>query len=200
MNLMARGYQNRLGREHPDRLTVALSEGFNRFGTGGMAVVRFQAGENDARGHALHIPFPRTGDGFIEVVNVENETAIGCFVAAQILDVRIAAELHENTGMRLIGEIGSHDRDGTPEESKRRFRHPAVLERQKLGYASLRRGQENIDWIKAAFMSAELAELGAANSFSLFAAYLLTRGVLVCRIFFPRAHVRGSVSVIGLLF
>jgi hypothetical protein len=183
-----------LSREHPDRLTVTLSEGFNRFGTGGMAVVRFQAGENDARGHALHIPFPRTGDGFIEVVDVENETAVGRFVAAQILDVRIAAELHEDTCMRLIGEIGSHDGDGTAEESKRRFRHPAVFERQKLWYASLRRSQENIDWIKAALMSAELAELRAANSFSLLAAHLLTHAVLFYRIFFPLAHARGSVS------
>jgi len=50
-------------------------------------------------------------------------------------DMRIAAKLNKNAGIRLVSQVGRHDRDRATEECEGGHRHAAVLQGQKLGKA-----------------------------------------------------------------
>ena len=66
--------------EH-DLLTLRLRE------------VAVAAADLEARGEALHIPLERAGQRLVEVVEVEDEIPLGRRVAADVGEVRVAAEL-----------------------------------------------------------------------------------------------------------
>ncbi len=77
--------------------------------------------------------------------HVEDQPAVRPLVAAEILQVGVAAQLNGETGIRLVGEIGGHDGDGTAEERKRRGGHSAVLQRQKFRKASAGGPEQNVE-------------------------------------------------------
>src|SRR5271163_762532 len=58
----------------------------------------FAAGEDEAGGHALDVPLEGAGDGLIEVVDVEDEAAVGAGEGAEVADVGVAAELGVEAG------------------------------------------------------------------------------------------------------
>ena len=73
-------------------------------GVGGVAAVAvlgasLAAGEDEAGGHALDVPLEGAADGFVEVVEVEDEAAVGRGKGAEVADVRVAAELGEDAGI-----------------------------------------------------------------------------------------------------
>lgn len=70
-------------------------------------MVRLEAGEHDADGHAFYVPFPGPGDGLVEIVNVENEVAVRAFVVTKVLHVGIAAQLNMDAGSGLFGQVGA---------------------------------------------------------------------------------------------
>jgi hypothetical protein len=56
--------------------------------------------DHDARREALDIPFPRCGQRLVEVVDVEQQRALGRGEQTEVRDVRVAARLHADAGRR----------------------------------------------------------------------------------------------------
>ncbi len=91
------------------------------------------AGDRDARREALEVPLPRAGQRLVEVVEVEHQAAVRGRVAAEVGEVRVAAELRRQARARRGGEVGGHDRRRAAEERERRRRHAPVADRDELG-------------------------------------------------------------------
>ena len=87
------------------------------------------------------------GHGLVEVVDVEDEIALGAGELPEVADVRVAARLHADAGRRRGREVHRHDRRATAEERERRLRHPAVPHRDELGNPRLRLLLEHRDRI-----------------------------------------------------
>ena len=82
-------------RELPHRLAVradgARARPLVRSSSLKLAVA---AGDLEARREPLHVPLERAGQRLVEVVEVEDERALGRREAAEVREVRVAAELH----------------------------------------------------------------------------------------------------------
>lgn len=100
----------------------------NRIVRGRFLVAGFAACENKRCSHALEIPFERRTDSLIEVVNVEDEAAIGGSEGAEVAYMGVSTDLGIDAGVGNEGEIGSHDGSRSAEESERRLRHELVLQ------------------------------------------------------------------------
>ena len=72
-----------------------VQNGFRAFGVGEVAVA---AGDLEARREPLHVPLERSGQRLVEVVEVEDERALGRGVAADVGEVGVAAELRAQSG------------------------------------------------------------------------------------------------------
>ena len=59
---------------------------------------RSRAGDLDARGQALDVPLERAGKRLVEVVEVEDEVALGRREAAEVREMGVTAELHVEAG------------------------------------------------------------------------------------------------------
>src|SRR4051794_20481236 len=64
----------------------------------------------------------------VEVVDVEDELALGRGEAAEVRHVGVAAELRVQAGHRRVGEVRSHDGGRPAEERERRLEHPPVAD------------------------------------------------------------------------
>ena len=65
---------------------------------GGLAVESVAACRNhETRGQSLHVPFERPRIGFVEVVDVERQFALGRGVQPEIGQMRVATQLHGQT-------------------------------------------------------------------------------------------------------
>ncbi len=105
----------------------------------------FAAGDLEAGGEPLDVPLPRPRQGLVEVVEVEDEAAVGRGEGAEVGEVGVAACLHPQPGDRRRGEVGRHHRGGAAEEGEGRGRHPPVADRDQLGDARARLGLEDLD-------------------------------------------------------
>ena len=74
------------------------------------------AGDREARHEALHVPLERAGKRLVEVVEAEDELAVGCGEAAEVRQVRVAAEL------RVERRCGGRSRDPRPSGRRPRGR------------------------------------------------------------------------------
>ena len=134
-----------------------------------MAVLgaRLAAGEHEAGGHALDVPLEGAADGFVEVVDVEDEAAVGRGEGAEVADVGVAAELGEDAGVGAEGEIAGHDRDGSAEEAEGRGGHAVVLDGDQLGDAAAHGLGEQGERVGAAEIGLPAGVVGAAHELAL---------------------------------
>jgi hypothetical protein len=65
--------------------------------------------DDDAGSEPLQIPFPRSGKGLVEVVDVENDVALRRREPSEIQQVGVASGLHDYSGPRSMRQIGRHD-------------------------------------------------------------------------------------------
>ena len=72
--------------------------------------------DGEARGEPLDVPLERAGERLVEVVEAEDDLAVGRGEAAEVRQVRIAAELGVEPGAR------ARWRDPTPSGRRRRGR------------------------------------------------------------------------------
>ncbi len=96
----------------------------------------FAPGQHERRGHTLQIPLEGAADGFIEIVDVEDEATVGCGEGAEVAHVGIAAQLRFNAGVGNHGEVGGHHWRGAAEVEEWRLRHELMLELQQSRNAS----------------------------------------------------------------
>ena len=97
----------------------------------------FPAGEDEARGEAFDVVLEGATDGFIEVVDVEDEAAVEGSVGSEVEDVRVAAELGGDAGVGMAGEIRGHDRHGSTKEAEGAGDHALILDGNEPGDATL---------------------------------------------------------------
>ena len=124
----------RLRREVADRRPVGLRDVRRDLAT--LLVARADAarGDLDARQQPLHVPLERARKGLVEVVEVEEQPALGRAVQAEVRHVRVTAQLHVEPGVRGRREVGGHEQRRAAVERERRRRHPPVPQREQLGH------------------------------------------------------------------
>ncbi len=76
-------------------------------------------GDDDAGRESLDVPFPGSRQGFVEIVDVEKDIALGRGEAAKIHKVSIPAGLHAKSGPWGRSQIGGHDRGRAAIERER---------------------------------------------------------------------------------
>ena len=97
------------------------------------------AGDGEARDEPLDVPLERAGQRLVEVVDVEDQPAVGRGEGTEVRQVRVAAELDlaarcaASPARSAAIEVGR-----AAEERERRHEHPPVADRHELGHA--RRG------------------------------------------------------------
>ena len=123
MHLKAVHIQVRHAGKSPHLRGVALDACLRSLARGAVFVPCGAAGQHQRSGHALQIPLERAANGFIEVVDVEDEAAVGRGIGAQVAHVRIAAELAHDAGRGQLGQVRSHHRRRAAKVSERRLGH-----------------------------------------------------------------------------
>ena len=89
------------------------------------------------------------GKRLVEVVEAEDELAVGRGEAAEVRQVGVAAELRVEPGPRARREIRGHQVRGAAVERERRDEHAAVADRNELRHAGLRLLLEQLDGVGA---------------------------------------------------
>ena len=89
-------------------------------------------GDHHAGRKSLDIPLPGSGQGFVEIVDVEEDVALRRREAAEIHQVSVAAGLHAKSGRRGRGKVRRHDRGRAAIEGERRLGHAAEADRDQF--------------------------------------------------------------------
>ena len=103
------------------------------------------AGDGEARDEPLDVPLERAGERLVEVVEAEDDPPVGRGEAAEVRQVRVAAELGVEPRPGPAREIRGHQVGGAAVERERRDEHAAVADRDELGHARLRLLLEQLD-------------------------------------------------------
>ena len=82
------------------------------------------------------------GQGFVEVVDVEDQAPFRGGERAEVRQVRVTAELDPQPRGRGRGQVGGHRQRRPPVVGERRDQHPAVPDRHQLGHPRLRLTQQ----------------------------------------------------------
>ena len=115
---VARKLEHGHAREGVHVGAVAGQEGAGGVMAGTVLGAGFATGEDEAGGHALDVPLEGAADGLVEVVDVEDEAAVGRGEGAEVADVGVAAELGVDAGVGAEGEIAGHDGHRSAKESE----------------------------------------------------------------------------------
>src|SRR6516165_7355275 len=88
---------------------------------------------------------PRSRQGFIEIVDVEDDVAFRCGEAAEIHEVTIAACLYLEICVGHLRQVGGHHSGSSSIEGERRLQHPTVSDRHELLHSACVRFPQDID-------------------------------------------------------
>ena len=106
-------------------------------------------GDGEARGEPHHVPLPRPRQSLVEVVDVEDELAIGRGVGAEVGEVGVAAELHVEAAARGRRQVGRHHRRRAAVEGEGRDQHARIAQRHELANPRGGLGLEQLDRVRA---------------------------------------------------
>jgi len=101
----------------------------------------------EAGGQSFQVPFPRTREGLVEVVDVDHQVPAWGGVGAEVGEVGVPARLHPEIGAWRGGEVGGHDRRRAAVEGERRGEHAAVAKRDQIGHPIRGLAFEHLDRI-----------------------------------------------------
>ena len=105
----------------------------------------FAGSDDDARGEALDVPFPRPGKRLVEVVRVEDERPLRRSEQAEVRDVRVAAGLDGDVAARRGRQVERHHGRRAAVEGERRGSHPTVTQGEKIGESVRFLGEDDRD-------------------------------------------------------
>ena len=94
------------------------------------------ATKDDTGGQALDIPLPGAAEGFVKIVDIEDDLCIGRGKEPEVSDMGITAKLDFDFGVFGRSQVGSHNLGCTPIEGEQRACHQVELDGQKFGQAS----------------------------------------------------------------
>ena len=150
VNLIVRQLQHGHLGEAVQRAAIAFEEGLRSVKAEAVLGACLASGEQEAGGHSLDVPLEGASDGFVEIVDVEDEAAIGRGKGPKVANVRIATELGENTRVGAKREIAGHDGHRSAEETEGRNCHAVVLDGSECGNAAAHGVGEELQRIGAA--------------------------------------------------
>ena len=127
----------RVGQDAHHRLTTALRD----------AVLA--ADHDEAGGQPLDVPLPRRGQGLVEVVQVEDQVALGRGKEAEVRQVAVPARLDKNAAGRGSRQIARHHRGRSAEKRERARQHAAVADGDQLGHTAQARFFQHRDRVTA---------------------------------------------------
>ena len=107
-------------------------------------VPRGAPGQHQRSGHALQIPLEGAADGFVEVVDVEDQPAIGRGEGAEVAHMRVAAELADDAGGGQLREVSGHHRRRAAKVAEGRLGHQLVFELDERGHAAAHRARNKL--------------------------------------------------------
>ena len=90
------------------------------------------SGDDNAGREPLDVPLPGRRQSFVEIVDVEEDVALGRGETAEIHQVSVAAGLHAKSGRRRRGQIGRHERGCAAIKRERRLGHAAEADWDQL--------------------------------------------------------------------
>ena len=99
----------------------------------------------------------------VEIVDVEDEAAIGSFEGAEILHVSVAADLRPQAGRRHGRQIGRHQRHRAAKEAEGRSRHARILDGQQTRDARAIGVDQQRDNVELALLGVPFALADARN-------------------------------------
>ena len=169
---------------------VSLDAGRGGSSRGAILVARGASGQHQRRCHALQVPLERAPNGLVEVIEVEDQPAIGRGECAQVAHMRVAAKLAHDPGGRKLRQVGGHHRRRAAKVSERRLRHQLILELDQRRYAPAHRSCYQ-------FQCRGWPRLGM-QCFVLMPAHLLAPRLAKCASFFRTCPVHTGSSPIHL--
>ena len=101
----------------------------------------------DARREAFDVPFPRSRERLVEVVDVEDEVPLGCCEHAEVGEVCVTTRLHTVASHRGAGKVVGHELRRTAKEREGRDQHPLVAHGHEVRDAGRVRRLETRHWI-----------------------------------------------------
>jgi hypothetical protein len=105
----------------------------NRFASVAFTESVAAAGEDEAGGQAFDIPFPRSGERFVQVVDVEDDSPFRRGEATEVPEVGVTAGLHAQARRRRAGQVHGHVERRPAIKSERRWQHAPMAQRNQLG-------------------------------------------------------------------
>jgi hypothetical protein len=91
--------------------------------------------DREAGRHPFHVILEGPRQGFVEVVQVEQQLALRGGEHAEIRQMRIAAQLGDQPRRGGVLEVRGHDLRRPPVEGEGRHHHPAMPDRHEVGLA-----------------------------------------------------------------
>ena len=132
---------------------IASPIGTNRRGDGPFPLrgrePEVAAGDLEARRETLDVPLDRPGQRLVEVVQPEDQLALGCREQPEVHQVRVTAELRREPRHGRRRQVGGHDRGRASVEGERRGGHPPVAKRHEIGHPRRRLLLEDGDRVGA---------------------------------------------------
>ena len=163
MDLVVGEIEDGHDRELAHGAAITGGEGFDGLFADAALDASGAAGEEEAGGEALDVPLEGALDGLVEVVDVEDETAVERSVGTEVEDVGVAAELGGDAGVGMAGEIGGHDGHGAAEESEGRGGHAFALDLDEARQAAVFGFLEQVERVLRAGFVVKFA-VGAARN------------------------------------
>ena len=142
-----------LHRTHSGVFAQALPIGTNAFqnavpGLGG-GQVNIACSQDKADRQTFAIPLPGPGQGFVEVVDVKDQVALGGGEQTEVQQMTVATGLDPDAGAGRGREVVGHECRRAPHKGKRTVQHAAIANGQELWQAALARLFEYRDGVAA---------------------------------------------------
>nr|GFD53734.1 hypothetical protein [Tanacetum cinerariifolium] len=90
------------------------------------AVAQVPRGDQKARHQALEVPLPGAGVRLVEVIDAEQQVALGCGEAAEVHQVAVAADRRDQPHVRRAGQVVGLQQGVATVEGERRHQHTPV--------------------------------------------------------------------------
>ena len=116
--------QQRLAGQGAQLPPVGVGAAQDRVLAGVLGQAVLAAGHPHAGGQPVQVPLPGPGVGLVEVVEVEDQVALGRGVEAEVAQVGVAADDRLDPGAGKVGEVLGHQGGRAAQERVRRGHHP----------------------------------------------------------------------------
>ena len=98
----------------------------------GLPAQDVEGGHHEAGGETLEVPFPGRDRGFVEVVYIEHQPALGRRETAEVEAMTVAARLDPQAAAGCARQVGRHYGGAPAQEGEGRDLHAGIAQRQQF--------------------------------------------------------------------